>query len=471
MPDTAKIKFSVPGIYVQNGSYMLRWRKNGKRRAVKLGRVDTTSKSDAEKKALEYRNGERVLPGFVSGDNARNITLLSVFQELRDTVGVVNWKNSTREKNEELVGKMLQEFHDRPVNKITKYDIRQWYYSKRNQSRPTRTDNAYRVLHRVMKHAIRLDLIEQNPCMLGADERYKKRKRTSKLGHETASLGKFVVELAMGAPKQTKKSYQTSRDITLLWLLTGVRKTALASLKWESVDFQNRWLVIEPEFNKKRKGDLTTDIIPMARIVQRMMQSRYRDRELLRKILDGPSPLTYVFPDRYGRTHIKSPEKTISGICERADIPRVSINDLRRTVANFLPEVQDDYVLRQQFTGHKVSDVHVEHYAQGQSIKRRRMIAQDVADFLSRCMYAEGADGILRGTVDLAADNRTEVDERWADENTLDWLLYGTDDEKEMALEKFVWAANGDAISRASDRAHYEEFDLVENGYVIEDRR
>ena len=50
-------------------------------------------------------------------------------------------------------------------------------------------------------------------------------------------------------------------------------------------------------------------------------------------------------------------------------------------------------------------------------------------------MYAEGADGILRGTVDLAADNRTEVDERWADENTLDWLLYGTDDEKEMALE------------------------------------
>ena len=471
MSDTAKIKFSVRGIYVQNGSYMLRWRKNGKRRAVKLGRVDTTSKSDADKKALEYRNGERILPGFVSRDNGQKITLLGVFQELRDTVGVVNWKNSTRKKNEELIGKMLHEFHDRPVNKITKYDIRQWYYSKRNQSRPTRTDNAYRVLHRVMKHAIRLDLIEQNPCMLGADERYKKRKRTSKLVHETASLGKFVVELAMGAPKQTKKSYQTSRDVTLLWLLTGVRKTALASLKWESVDFQNRWLVIEPGFNKKRKGDLTTDIIPMARIVQRMMQSRYRNREMLSKILNGPSPLTYVFPDRYGRTHIKSPEKTISGICERADIPRVSINDLRRTVANFLPEVHDDYVLRQQFTGHKVSDVHVEHYAQGQSIKRRRTIAQDVADFLSRCMYAEGADGILRGTVDLAAENRTESDERWADENTLDWLLYGTDDEKEMALEKFVWAANGDAMSRASDEAPLEEFDLVENGYVIEDRR
>ena len=98
MPDTAKIKFSVPGIYVQNGSYMLRWRKNGKRRAVKLGRVDKTSKSDAEKKALEYRSGERILPGFVSRDNAQNITLLGVFQELRDTVGVVNWKNSTREK-------------------------------------------------------------------------------------------------------------------------------------------------------------------------------------------------------------------------------------------------------------------------------------------------------------------------------------------------------------------------------------
>ena len=32
---------------------MLRWRKNGKRRAVKLGRVETTRKEDVEKKALE----------------------------------------------------------------------------------------------------------------------------------------------------------------------------------------------------------------------------------------------------------------------------------------------------------------------------------------------------------------------------------------------------------------------------------
>ena len=95
--------------------------------------------------------------------------------------------------------------------------------------------------------------------------------------------------------------------------------------------------------------------------------------------------------------------------------------------------------------------------------------AQDVADFLSCSIYAEGADGILRGRVELAPDNRTEIDERWADENTLESALYGDIDEREAAFEKFVWAADGNAITEMMDRqGSIEEFEIVEGGFKSE---
>ena len=71
----------------------------------------------------------------------------------------------------------------------------------------------------------------------------------------------------------------------------------------------------------------------------------------------------------------------------------------------------------------------------------------------------------MRGRVELAPDNRTEIDERWADENTLETALYGDADEREAAFEKFVWAADGNAITETMDQQEsIEEFEIVEGG-------
>ena len=459
-----KIKFSVPGMYVHHGAYYLRWRPDGPRVTKKLGRLDKITKEDAETIALEFLNGQRTVG--MSGDNAGNMTFLGIFQDLCDTSGKVRWKPSTLAQHKSLVYGVLQDFHDKPIAEISKQEIRHWYYADKNTKRPTRTDNAYRFMHRVMKHAMSLDLIDVNPCQLTELDRFPKRKRETKLNHENADLGKFLFQLGFGDPKQRKKTYETTRDLVLLFLLTGARKTALSALRWEHVDFENLWFLIPPEHNKKRKGDGSFQQYPMARIVQRMLRRRYENRNALCDDLGGDSPLTYVFPDRYGRTHVKDARATIRGLCDAARITVVSPHDLRRTVASFLPEINDDYVLRQQYLGHRVNDVHVQHYAGNQSLIRRRKFAQDVADFLSCSIYAEGADGILRGRVELAPDNRTEIDERWADENTLESALYGDTDEREAAFEKFVWAADGNAITEMMDQQEsIEEFEIVEGGY------
>jgi len=52
-------------------------------------------------------------------------------------------------------------------------------------------------------------------------------------------------------------------------------------------------------------------------------------------------------------THMHNPDNRIA----------TSPHDLRRTVASFLLEINDDYVLRQQYLDHRVRDVHVKHYA------------------------------------------------------------------------------------------------------------
>jgi integrase len=464
---TKKIKFSVPGMFVHHGSYHLRWRPNGQRTDKTLGRVDEITKEEAETKALEFRNGQRSLG--LAGNNSGNMTFLGIFQDLCETSGKVRWKPSTFAQNRSLVHGVLQEFHNKPIAEISKQEIRHWYYSDKNLKRPTRTDNAYRVLHRVMQYSISLDLIEVNPCQLTELDRFPKKKKQTKLNYENSDLGKFLFQLGFGIPKQRKKTYQTTRDLVLLFLLTGARKTALSALRWEHVDFENLWFLIPPEHNKKRKGDGSFHQVPMARIVQRMLRRRYENRNALCNDLGGDSPVTYVFPDRFGKTHVKDARATIRGLCEAAGITVVGPHDLRRTVASFLPEITDDYVLRQQYLSHSVSDVHVAHYAGNQSLIRRRKFAQDVADYLSCSIFAEGADGILRGRIELAPDNRTEIDERWADENTLEWVLYGDEEEKEAAIEKFVWAADGNAITKMMEQQGIgEDFDVVEGGYAGE---
>jgi len=457
-----KINFLVPGMYVHHGAYYIRWRPNGRKRENEhLGRLDKVTKEIAEIKALEFLNRQRVL--VLSGDNSGNMTFIGVFQDLCDTSGKVRWKPSTLAQHKSLVHGVLQEFHDKPIAKISKQDIRHWYYSNKNLKRPTRTDNAYRVMHRIMQHSISLDLIEVNPCQLTELDRFPKKKKQTKLNHENSDLGKFLFQLGFGVPKQRKKTYETTRDLVLLFLLTGGRKTSLSALRWEHVDFENLWFLIPPEHNKKRKGNGSFQQMPMARILQRMLLRRYENRTGLCDALGGDSPLTYVFPDRYGKTHVKDARATISSLCEAARITVVGPHDLRRTVTSFLSEINDDYVLRQQYLGHFVSDFHVQHYAGNQTLIRRRKFAQDVADFLSSAIYAEGADGILRGRIELAPGNRTEIDERWADENTLEWVLYGDEEEKEAAIEKFVRAANGNSIAEMMEKqSPLEEFLVLE---------
>jgi hypothetical protein len=51
----------------------------------------------------------------------------------------------------------------------------------------------------------------------------------------------------------------------------------------------------------------------------------------------------------------------------------------------------------------------------------------------------------------------------WADENTLEWVLYGDEEEKEAAIEKFVWAADGTAIIKMMEQQDIgEDFEVVE---------
>ena len=89
-----KPKFTVPGMFIDHGAYFLRWRVNGRRHTVNVGRVEVVTKEAAEKTAHEYRSGERSV--YLMGSNSGNMTFLGIFNDLCDSVGRTRWKDSTR---------------------------------------------------------------------------------------------------------------------------------------------------------------------------------------------------------------------------------------------------------------------------------------------------------------------------------------------------------------------------------------
>ena len=105
------------------------------------------------------------------GDNAVT-TLLGIFQDLCDTSGKVRWKLSTLAQHKSLMYGVLQDYRDKPIAEISNKKFGIGITPDKNTKRPTRTDNAYRLMHRVMKHAMSLDLIDVNPCQLTELDRF-----------------------------------------------------------------------------------------------------------------------------------------------------------------------------------------------------------------------------------------------------------------------------------------------------------
>jgi integrase len=115
-----------------------------------------------------------------------------------------------------------------------------------------------------------------------------------------------------------KLSNETLRDYLLFLLVSGLRRSECAAMRWDTnVDFDNRLIVIDADATKNGKEHR----LPMSEFMYALLKKRYDSQ---------PQCAEYVFPGRGGKFHIVDNTHVLKGVAHRSGCQFV-LHDLRRT--------------------------------------------------------------------------------------------------------------------------------------------
>lgn len=177
---------------------------------------------------------------------------------------------------------------------------------------------------------------------------------------------------------------QTLRDYLVLVLLTGIRRTDAASIRWAHVDLNNRTLVIPDPKNRD------PHMLPLGDYLHRLLTRRQRQT--------GKSP--FVFPGRYGKGRLNTAWTLVQRIEGQTGI-HVGIHDLRRTFITTAERLDLSAYAVKRLAGHKMRQDITAGYIVS-DIERLRRPMQQVEDFILRaCGVLESA-----AVLDLAEARR-----------------------------------------------------------------
>ena len=144
---------------------------------------------------------------------------------------------------------------------------------------------------------------------------------------------------AVSSQSKTRQE-RTARDIFLVGLFTGLRKTEIMSLKWEDIDLRSRTLTAR---NTKNHRDHT---LPLPDFLVRLLRERKPDV--------GKS--THVFPGKDLTGRIRDIDDSRFRVIEESGIA-FTIHDLRRTFATIAAEMGIPPYLLKKLLNHKSGDV------------------------------------------------------------------------------------------------------------------
>jgi len=77
-----------------------------------------------------------------------------------------NIRKNTKDTYTRLLALHLTEFHDLPLDKISKRQVDEWWHKKVKLGIFTTASKAYKLLHSVLKRAVADGLIDENPCQI-----------------------------------------------------------------------------------------------------------------------------------------------------------------------------------------------------------------------------------------------------------------------------------------------------------------
>jgi len=300
----------------------------------------------------------------ISDNNDNDITLDQLVNMYRERSSAMNIKESTLIGNENYYNNHLKDsFGSKKLSKITPSMIEIWKVEMTKKRKPNGSkyssstiNHAKSTLSKYLSYAVKLDLIQYNPCSKvsnysNPDEVIKK-KYEEKNFWELEEFKKFI---------STVDNEYWNLVFTFLFE-TGLREGEMFALTWDDVDFkkgtvtisksitsktfQNTFMVTTP---KNTNGFRTIDI--SSTLLNRILK-RFEEQ----KKMDGFSFEYYVFGDKrpLSRSHMA---RNLDAYIENSNVKRITPHGFRHSHATFLIKNKVDDTLIAERLGHTVNEL------------------------------------------------------------------------------------------------------------------
>jgi integrase len=267
----------------------------------------------------------------------------------------------------------LSDWRRRAIAGITKNDVREKFLAIES---PSQANYAMRLMRALFNYAATMTtedgapLVTDNPVkVLSAAKLWHRQapKREVIRPHELQAWWRAVE--ALGTTPAERGNSRTARDFLHFLVLTGLRRSEAAGLRWETVELAGRFFTIETTKNQD------PHTLPTSDYLQAMLERRHQANA----DLPEAERSQYVFPGHDGP--LAEPKKQIRKVIAASGVS-FSAHTLRRTFGTIAESLDiPAYALKRLMNHRAGGDVTFTHYVV-MDIERLRAPMQKITDYV-----------------------------------------------------------------------------------------
>ncbi|MFZ2315830.1 MAG: tyrosine-type recombinase/integrase [Gammaproteobacteria bacterium] len=294
---------------------------NKKVRRITIGKYGKLTAEQARKEAMSLLG--RIAKGEnpIAEKKMQKIKAITLQQAFDDYLHArKSLKQTTIDDYKRVLKQVMPDWLNKPIANISRDMIANRHAKFGDSNSKARANLCMRLLRAIFNYAIYQyqtedgkNVININPVKFLSHARswYRiERKQTIVKQHQLADWYRGVAALSERYQFDHAALWQ---DYFMLILLTGLRRTEAASLRWENVDLKGKILTLPDTKNR------STHILPMSDFLVELFERRSQAAQS-----------EYVFPASIGTGHIVEPRKTMLKVIEISGV-EFTLHDLRRT--------------------------------------------------------------------------------------------------------------------------------------------
>lgn len=343
-------------------SFRHRFTYRGQKMLMTLGEFPAVSVEKARERVRANKGllAEDINP-LEARERIRQSPTLQQFVEEIFLPKAIKERRSLRDLKSRLQGHILPEFGNRQLVQISRREVILFHQRITGQVSGTTANRSLCLLSSILRHAVGLELIAENPCR--AIEKARENGARQRVLSSEGELPRFISALM--------QVLGTLQGKALYFLLaSGLRKSEVLSLAWEHVDLVNgRIFIPRPKNGKPRYAALNSISL-----------------ELLTTMAEERSASPWVYPSKSSSGHLLDIRRTFNSVCKAAQIEGLRIHDIRRTVATELCSSGQNLIAVRDVLGH--ADVRTTQRYTHLSLATQKATSEVTADRIRRAMQA-----------------------------------------------------------------------------------